>query len=163
MRFRRPRLAALTLPGVPKAVSYIEEGCSLAGELRFQESVRIDGRIEGEIRANGHVIVGETAFVEASIFADSVIVLGQVEGEITVRRQVTVYKSGRVEGDIRTSGIAVEPGATLKGCIMIGDEPPPALAAGNAPPPRPKPTPGAKPMTDTKPDLPKKNGGSGKS
>ncbi|MFQ5512934.1 MAG: polymer-forming cytoskeletal protein [Myxococcota bacterium] len=127
---RRSRPVELGVPGIPDAASYIEGGCNVSGQLQFRDGVRIDGHVEGELRAEGAVIVGEGACVVGSIFADSVVVLGQVEGEITARCQVTVFKSGRVHGDIHTVGIAVEPGASLRGCIVIGDEAGRALTAG---------------------------------
>lgn len=137
---RRHRPIAIELPGVPKAASYIEEGCTMSGQLHFRQSVHIDGRVEGEVRAGGTVIVGESASIEGSIFAESVIVLGEVEGEISASGQVTVFKSGRIHGDIQTAGIAVEPGATLRGCIAIEDGARPALTAGTEPTDPPKDT-----------------------
>ncbi len=125
--FRRRRPPALALPAVPAAATFIEAGSALSGQLHFPDSVRVDGSVEGEIRAGGTVVVGEGAVVEASILADTVVVLGQVEGEIAARRQVTVYKSASVHGDIHTAGIVVEPGANLRGCIVIGEESSPAL------------------------------------
>lgn len=117
----------------PKPETYIDQGCELVGELRFREGVRIDGRVEGEIRAAKEVIVGESGTILAGIEAESVEVYGTIEGDIQVKSQVTLHKTARVTGEIQTAGIVVEPGARFKGCILIGVEDPPAAGAGSMP------------------------------
>ena len=118
---------SLAIPTVPRTATYIEEGCTLSGQLQFQSGVRIDGRVEGEVRARGTVVVGESGVVEASIFADIVVVLGEVDGDITAQTLVALHKGARVRSDISTAGIVVEPGSNFRGSIVIGPEEAPAL------------------------------------
>lgn len=130
MAWFAPRRARnLAIPDVPSSATFIEEGCQLAGQLQFQSGVRIDGRIEGEVRARGTVVVGKSGIVDASIFADVVVVLGEVEGDISATTLVALHKGARVRSDITTAGIVVEPGANFRGSIVIGPEETPALAA----------------------------------
>ncbi len=133
--FAPKRASALALPEVPPSATFIEEGCQLAGQLQFQNGVRIDGQIEGEVRARGTVIVGETGAVDASIFADVVVVLGEVQGDISATTLVALHKGARVRSDITTAGIVVEPGSNFRGSIVIGPEEAPALAEGAGPDP----------------------------
>jgi cytoskeletal protein CcmA (bactofilin family) len=106
------------------AETFIDQGCELVGELRFSEDVRIDGKVEGRIRAAKAVIVGEAAEIRASIEAETLEIFGVVEGDIQVARGTTLHKCARVTGEIQTAGIVVEEGAKFKGCIVIGaDEP----------------------------------------
>lgn len=109
--------------------THINEGCDFVGELRFKEKVRIDGRVEGEIRAAKGVVVGETAVIEAGIRAEWVEVYGTVKGDIRVERKTTLHESARVTGEIHTVGIVVEEGARFKGCIVIGEPEPSADVA----------------------------------
>lgn len=102
--------------------TYIDAGSELVGQLRFRDSVRIDGRVEGEIHADKVVVVGESAVVAAAIHAESVVVHGSVEGDVRVRRKITLHKTARVTGEIQTAGIVVEEGARFRGCILIGDD-----------------------------------------
>ncbi len=118
----RKKTPSLTVPHVPRTGTYIEEGCTLSGQLTFQSGVRIDGRVEGEIRARGTVVVGETGSADASIFADVVVVLGEVDGDITAQTLVALHKGARVRSDICTAGIVVEPGSNFRGSIVIGPE-----------------------------------------
>lgn len=128
MALFRSSAKTLAIPQIPRTATYIEDGCTLSGQLHFQSGVRIDGRVEGEVRARGTVVVGESGVVEASILADVVVVLGEVEGEITAQTLVALHKGARVRSDISTAGIVVEPGANFRGSIVIGPDEAPALA-----------------------------------
>ena len=132
-------------PLKPEA-TYIDASCEFAGQLRFDEPVRIDGRVSGEIHAKKSLVVGEAASIEADIHAESVIVYGSVDGDIYVRRKITLHKTARVSGEIQTAGIVVDEGARFKGRILIGEEAPEAPTA--APTPRsPKSSDGAPPTS----------------
>jgi cytoskeletal protein CcmA (bactofilin family) len=102
----------------------------LEGTLRCKETIRIDGRVGGEVVCDKMVIVGEGAKVHASIVADTVAVSGEVKGDITARRKLTLDRTARVIGDLATPGIVIEEGAKLEGRIVIGsDEEKPQLAS----------------------------------
>jgi cytoskeletal protein CcmA (bactofilin family) len=98
------------------------EASVLSGHLRFAESVRIEGRIEGQIRADKRVIIAATAEVDATIEADVLEVYGTGVGDIRVRRNTTLHKTANVDSEIHTSGIVVEEGARFRGYIVIGPE-----------------------------------------
>ena len=38
---------------------FVDTGCTIRGELEFSSSFRIDGRIEGKVRSNSELIIGE--------------------------------------------------------------------------------------------------------
>lgn len=119
--------ASLAETTVPE--TYIDSGCELVGKLSFQQSVKINGRVEGEIEVSKRLVVGEAAQIEASISAEEVEVYGTVNGDIKVKRKVTLHESARVTGEIQTAGIVVQEGARFKGTIVIGSDSPPAVAA----------------------------------
>ena len=118
--------------------TYLDEGCSLSGVLRFAQNVRIEGRVEGEVLAEKSVVIGKSAEIDASIEADTLEVYGTVLGDIRVARRTTLHKTSHVEGEIHTTGIVVEEGARFKGRILIGSE-------SDEPRDRPAPTSNANP------------------
>lgn len=117
---REPEPAAASQP--TPGMTYIDEGCEFSGKLKFKDTVRIDGRIEGEIQSQNTVVVGPSGVVRAKIEADSVMVLGVVEGDILARRKITLHETAQVTGEIRTAGIVIEEGARFRGRIAIGSE-----------------------------------------
>ena len=149
------RRAGNETPEVPAAArpvgpteTILDAGSELRGELRFADSVRLEGHVEGQIKAGGTVVVGEGAEIDATIEADALVVFGTVLGDIRVRRQATLHKSARVEGEIQTAGIVVEEGARFKGCIVIGPDESSAENAPVAVPPKSSPEEGS-PSSDS--------------
>jgi cytoskeletal protein CcmA (bactofilin family) len=100
----------------------IDASTELEGKLRCKQTLRIDGRIKGELECDKTVLVGEGAKVFASIIADEIQISGLVEGDITARRKITLHRTAVVKGDLTTPGIVIEEGAKLKGRIMIGSD-----------------------------------------
>lgn len=118
----------VTIPA-PRSVApttSIDATTELAGKLRCEDTIRIDGRVKGEVCCEKTVIVGQAASVEATIQADTVVISGEVKGDISAKRKITLESTARVTGDLATPGIVIEEGAKLEGRIVIGAEEQPA-------------------------------------
>jgi len=129
----------------------VDATSEVEGRLRCKQTLRIDGRVAGEIECEKAVLVGEGARVRANIAADEVQISGVVEGDIAARRKITLESTAVVVGDLTTPGIVIEEGAKLKGRIVIGSdaepeaEAKPAKEAKKPPPSRKPPAAAAKP------------------
>ncbi|MCP4004762.1 MAG: polymer-forming cytoskeletal protein [bacterium] len=103
--------------GVGALTAFIDQGSEFSGKLSFKDTVRIDGRFEGEITSENTLIVGETGHVQANITSETVIISGEVQGDIIASGQVSIHKTGCVLGDIQTASLLVEEGAQVNGRI----------------------------------------------
>ena len=120
---RRPKSDAAGAAGVGTLTAFIDQGSEFTGKLSFKDTVRIDGRFEGEIESQNTLIVGESGSVHADIRSEVVVVLGEVKGDIIANQQVTLHKSARVVGNLWTKALVVEEGAEFTGKIEMGKEP----------------------------------------
>jgi cytoskeletal protein CcmA (bactofilin family) len=120
--------AAPAMGGVGTLTAFIDQGSEFSGKLSFKDTVRIDGRFEGEIASENTLIVGESGHVEATIHSEVVIVSGEVRGDIHAKQQITLHKNARVFGKLHTQTFVVEEGARFSGEIDMG---------GNAQPDKP--------------------------
>ena len=102
--------------------AYIDHGCEVSGNLCFDDSVRINGRVDGEIACAKTVTVGETAQIDALIRCESIVVHGEVDGTVEARRKITLHKTARVAAEMKTAGIVIEEGARFMGQIRIGND-----------------------------------------
>ena len=104
-----------------EAVStYLGVGVSITGTIRFRDTIRLDGKVEGSIIGDsGTVIIGEKAMLHADITADTVIVMGKVDGNIDGKKKIEARPPGRITGDIQAPVVAVEPGVILNGNCRI--------------------------------------------
>jgi cytoskeletal protein CcmA (bactofilin family) len=98
---------------------FLDGGSHLHGELRFEASFRVDGKLTGSVESEGDLIVGEAGEVDGEVRAGQVFVSGTVRGTIRALRRVQIAASGKVFAEIDTPSLVIEDGATFEGhCSM---------------------------------------------
>jgi cytoskeletal protein CcmA (bactofilin family) len=98
---------------------FLDRGSRLQGELHFESSFRIDGKLQGKIESSGRLIVGEGGEVEGEIHVRHVAVSGVVRGSLQADEQIHIAAGGRVEADLDTPSLVIEDGAVFEGrCTM---------------------------------------------
>lgn len=96
------------------STTVFSEDAELKGQLCFTTKLEFNGRFEGEIQADGPLIVGEKALIKGDIHAaQSVIVIGKVKGNITSKDQVEL--KGHLYGDVKAKSFIISQGATFVG------------------------------------------------
>jgi cytoskeletal protein CcmA (bactofilin family) len=118
-------------------------GSEFEGKLTFEGTVRIDGKLSGEIFSDDVLVVGEGAEVHAEIDIGEIIIQGSVIGNIRAKRGVEIHAPGRVRGDITTPSLQIDKGVIFEGRsymegVTDGTIRPRAMT-GNGPPPPPPP------------------------
>lgn len=94
----------------------------MEGNIRTTESLRVDGRIKGEISADC-VVIGDAGVILGDVTANKVTVGGKVKGNISAAVSLELLPKGQILGDIRTSKLVISDGATFEGnCQMIKGE-----------------------------------------
>jgi cytoskeletal protein CcmA (bactofilin family) len=106
--------------GVGALTAFIDQGSEFSGKLNFKDTVRIDGRFEGEISSENTLIVGESGSVTATIKSQVVIISGEVHGDINAGGQVVLHKTARVDGNIHSPRLVMEDGALFTGRVEMG-------------------------------------------
>lgn len=100
--------------------AFLGEGTSFKGILTFEGTVRIDGRLEGEIFTKDTLVIGEGAQVTAAIHAGVVVIGGTVRGDITAERKIEIHPTGRLYGNICTPSLVIEEGVIFEGSCTMG-------------------------------------------
>ena len=102
---------------------HLAEGTHISGTLKFEGTVQIDGRFEGDVKSHGKLILGASAEVDADISVAELEVLGTLRGNVEARERLTIRTGGVVEAKIVAGKIAIEPGAIFRGsCEMPAGE-----------------------------------------
>jgi len=89
------------------------------GELKAQEDIKIEGRIEGTIHHQQRVVVGAKGEVVAAVNAASIDVDGKVQGDMVARKSVKVSQSAIVRGNIRAPSVSITEGANFNGGVTM--------------------------------------------
>lgn len=100
-------------------LSLVGTGTVFEGKLRSEGSVRIDGKLVGDIVAKGNAAVGPTGVVEGNLSAKNISVAGRVQGNIVASEKLVLEGKSSVKGDIRTVKLVIDEGAIFDGhCAM---------------------------------------------
>jgi cytoskeletal protein CcmA (bactofilin family) len=94
----------------------------LKGILTSPGNIQINGEVEGEIHADGDVILGTSASVYGPISAMNVLIGGEVHGPIAAGQEVEILETGKIYGDIVAKKLSIHPGAIFIGKSTMPEE-----------------------------------------
>ena len=98
----------------------IGPGININGDISGNESLIIEGKVQGKIHLPGHQVeVGKAGRVHADVIAKFIKVEGELKGDIDGKEKVVIAKSGNVRGNITAPRVMLEDGAIFKGSIDI--------------------------------------------
>ena len=103
-------------------VTIISAGVYIEGKVTSNGNVRIDGRLQGDISAEGNVTVGEGGEVNGQIKAEVINVGGTVNGSLSAREKVVLEAKSNLKGDLITKILVIEAGAMFDGKSSMGTE-----------------------------------------
>lgn len=99
----------------------IGRNTQIMGDIISEGDFRIDGTLEGTIKTNGRVIIGESGFIKGKVECENADVEGKFSGELIVSNTLTVKTSANINGDVIIGKLSVEPGASFNAtCAMKG-------------------------------------------
>ncbi len=118
------------------AQTVIAADTEITGTIKSAGTVRIDGKMDGELHCEKDALVGKSATVKGNLNVSSAVVEGTVNGNIVARDRIELKSSARLTGDIKAKRLVVEDGVTFIGRSEVSASGTPA-AAPAAPPAAP--------------------------
>jgi len=114
---------------------FLDGGSHLHGELHFEDTFRIDGKLTGKVDSSGDLYVGERGLVEGEVKVGRLFVSGKVDALVQAQR-VEVTPGGELRGEVVTPCLIIDEGALFEGQSRM-------VRAESAPASRPKAVGGA--------------------
>jgi cytoskeletal protein CcmA (bactofilin family) len=109
-------------PQLDKVNTVIGNGTKVEGKITSASSVRIDGELVGEIKADGNVIIGKQGRLKGDIHALNVTIEGRIEGNISAVDGIHLVTTCQVQGDVMAQSIEIEKGAVFNGKSTMVDK-----------------------------------------
>lgn len=98
----------------------IAKGTTIEGKFFCTENVRLEGVINGQIKVDKRLVMGETGLVDGNILATNCAVRGKIHGDIVVKEQLHLLETAFVDGNIQATSMVVDEGARHNGRSSIG-------------------------------------------
>ena len=97
------------------------------GIIHYNGTVRIDGRVEGEIHTDGVLLIGKDAIIRATVRAGSIVSCGRIFGDVTATESVKLIAPAVLKGSVTAPVLAMEEGVCFRGSLEVmkdGEEDP---------------------------------------
>lgn len=104
-----------------EAETIIGPSVKVKGNFHGQGNIIIEGSVEGSIKTDKYLLVGEKADITATIEAGEAKIAGKVNGNISIKGYLEISETAEVTGDITTSEISIAKGGVVNGKITIGN------------------------------------------
>lgn len=115
------RRSGPTSTPTPSASGYslLDAQLILAGDLDTAGSLRIDGKLEGNVRRADTVVLGVGASMSGDVHAREVVIGGTITGNVHATERVELQATAIVTGDILTQTILVQEGGVVNGRVLM--------------------------------------------
>ena len=123
-------------------ISIIGPGMKVVGDCTTDGTLRVEGSVEGSIRAGKAVVVGRNGFVDGDVVTQDAVVSGRVRGTITAESRLELQSTCQIDGQVVARSLQLEEGGILNGTVQMGEKPR-ASAQGDQTPVQPAEKPGA--------------------
>jgi cytoskeletal protein CcmA (bactofilin family) len=108
-------------PDERRVTAWIGQGVMVEGKITSAQDLRIDGKVDGEIKVGDHgLIIGAGAAIKANLVARSIVISGAVNGNVTATERIDVHPTASVAGDIHSPRLVVAEGAVITGKVDVG-------------------------------------------
>ena len=91
----------------------------IKGDVESEGSIRVDGKIYGNITSLGSVIISDNAFVKGNIKSQNADIYGVCEGNVSVRGKINIHEKSTLTGDIIAKSFNTKEGSTFKGNCLV--------------------------------------------
>ncbi len=108
-------------PNQVLARNIIGKDTTFVGDIKSEGDFRIDGKVEGNIKTSGRVVIGTEGAVKGTIECTNADIEGKFSGNLTVDQLLSLKSSAHISGDVILGKLSVEPGANFNAtCNMKG-------------------------------------------
>lgn len=99
--------------------AFVGKGVEFRGTISYSGTVRIDGTLEGEIRTDGTLLVGEEAVIQAKVTAGTIVCKGKITGDVLAKERVKLRAPAVINGSVKTPMLSMEDGVLFNGGLEM--------------------------------------------
>ena len=102
-------------------ISIIGPGMLVVGECQTDGTIRIEGTVQGAVRAGKAVVVGKDGVIDGDVFTQDAVISGHVHGTLVAESRLELQATCTIEGEVCARRMQLEEGAVLNGTVRMGE------------------------------------------
>jgi cytoskeletal protein CcmA (bactofilin family) len=110
-----------TQPPRDAVISIIGPGMRVQGDCETEGTIRIEGTVEGKVRAGKAVVVGRDGVVKGDIMTQDAVIGGHVTGKVVAESRLELQETSIVDGEIRARRIKLDEGGQVNGTVHTSE------------------------------------------
>jgi len=114
------------------AISIVAPGTRIIGDCESDGTVRIEGAVEGKVKAAKAVVVGKDGVVRGDIDTQDAVIGGHVTGTVIAESRLELQATCVIDGEIRARRIKLDEGGKVNGQVQMGETASKQVPAGHA-------------------------------
>jgi cytoskeletal protein CcmA (bactofilin family) len=87
------------------------------GDIEVKGGVLIDGRVEGNVKTEGSLIIGKEGYIVGDVYAMNLNLNGKIEGKVYIKNRVEISSNGKIEGELHCKILVVDEGGYINGTM----------------------------------------------
>lgn len=120
-----------TVPSLPETViSIIGPGMRITGDCESTDTIRVEGVVEGSVRAKKAIVVGKGGRVVGDITTADAKIAGTVHGALEIASRLELAATSVIDGKIRAARMQLAEGGVVNGSVKIGRDDAPKAENG---------------------------------
>ena len=100
------------------AETIIGASIKVKGNFHGQGNIVVEGQLEGSLKTEASLFIGDKAKIVANIEADDAIINGEIRGSLKIHQYLALGPNAKIIGDISYSEISIEKGAIINGQVI---------------------------------------------
>lgn len=105
--------------GEGPARNIIAQGTHIQGDIESAGDFRIEGSVNGTVKAKGKIVVGVSGSIEGQVICQSADISGKANIRLEAEELTALRATSEFTGDIITKKISIEPGAVFSGSCKM--------------------------------------------
>ncbi len=99
----------------------IGKGSVIEGNLTVQSTLRVDGKVKGNITTSDSLVVGKEGDINGEVTVRNAIIGGKLRGKIHATGKVVFEANSVFNGEIKTGKLVIDEGARFEGVCSMSD------------------------------------------
>lgn len=101
------------------AETIIGSSIRVKGNFQGQGNIIVEGALEGSLKTDASIYIGNQAKIVANTEAKDVIVNGEVHGNIKAKNYLAIGGTAKIFGDLQYGEVSIERGAVINGQLLM--------------------------------------------
>lgn len=102
--------------------SYLGKTIKIKGNLTSEESVIIEGRVNGNIKSADTITIGKYGNTKGKLEADVINIMGRAKGDIISRKNLKIQGTAKFDGNINAENVIIEEGGIFNGNMNMSEK-----------------------------------------